>query len=738
MNSALTAGVSDFIMQEEFDRFTGFWIDDKYTDRKDLNVREYRVLFLEADNRRVPTITIPSMDGVESHLWPRAGELNCKYRVKIACIHVPLGKGKDKSNNNDFKIEHFTLKQSIYLSFPWIEYIVRGGFTQRNDTTGEIWLQYLDRDQMKMNFVLYRLNEHFAKCEKEDKTGFDSDVNNDNEMKSNSSNGKVDTALTGDILLELVGSPWINIHDTFKFIDDGLIIAMEPSGFRHLYFVPYPPLNGKIVDKTITLHVENNKKKKDDDVDMNIEDLLSEPFGDTQVNMELCLPLMDISKLVTLTQGKWAVERAPLWFDKENSMIYFVGRRESHLERQLYRVSLKDSNRKITRLSQSGFCHDFCVDFYNFSSFVTVNSSIVCKNRFQMFTIPNRNQSSSASSSSAAASKSSGSAESKNADNESFDCENLLSFELPIRGQPQLLQYSQPRLLTIKNIPSKADKKWESSAKNEKKGKNCIRTCDFDYDPNNDVEYLNTFSAVVFAPKGYDEKEKKRYPTVIYVYGGPHAQLITNSWDRLTGNGKIQLWTTLGYCVAILDGRGSDGRGLAWEGRLKYRMGQIEIQDQVCLVNYLSNELKICDPKRVTITGYSYGGYMSLMALCQRPDVFKIGIAGAPVVRWELYDTGYTERYMGTPQKHEIGYESGSVTKYAKSFPDEENRVVVIHGLADENVHMFHTSKLINAMIKQYKPYVLKIFPGERHGIRQYDNVMYMEKFVLDHWRKYL
>ena len=198
-----------------------------------------------------------------------------------------------------------------------------------------------------------------------------------------------------------------------------------------------------------------------------------------------------------------------------------------------------------------------------------------------------------------------------------------------------------------------------------------MKTSDLDYDPNNDTEYLNTFTALVFTPRGYDPKENKKYPTIIRVYGGPHAQLIMNSWDRTTGDGRYQLWTNAGYVVAVIDGRGSAGRGLAFEGRLKYRMGQIEIDDQVLLVNYLANKLNICDINRVAIRGYSYGGYMSLMALCQRPDIFKIGICGAPVVRWELYDTGYTERYMGTPQKRGIGYEKGAVTYYTKQFPDE-------------------------------------------------------------------
>eukprot|EP01084_Bolivina_argentea_P255510 429777_1 len=187
----------------------------------------------------------------------------------------------------------------------------------------------------------------------------------------------------------------------------------------------------------------------------------------------------------------------------------------------------------------------------------------------------------------------------------------------------------------------------------------------------------------------------------------------------------------------MIDSRGSNHRGLAFEGRIKYNMGQIEIQDQVKLVEYLVKQ-GWTNPKQIAITGYSYGGYMSLMALCQRPDIFRIGIAGAPVTLWQLYDTGYTERYMGTPQKNKQAYGNGSVLKYVKNFPNEPGRVVIIHGLADENVHFFHTSKLINAMVKAGKPYELKIFPGERHGVRQWDNIMYMEKYYISQFKKML
>ena len=193
----------------------------------------------------------------------------------------------------------------------------------------------------------------------------------------------------------------------------------------------------------------------------------------------------------------------------------------------------------------------------------------------------------------------------------------------------------------------------------------------------------------------------------------------------------------MGYVVALIDGRGSDGRGLQFEGRIKHNMGQIEIQDQVCLVKYLIKN-GYTDKNKVALTGGSYGGYMSLLGLCQRPDIFKIVVSIAPVVKWELYDTGYTERYMGTPQKQKNAYTKGSITYYAKGFPNEENRLVIVHGLTDENVHFFHTSSLLTSLINLDKPYTLKVFPGERHGIRQYKNIMYLEKYIIKHLNNYL
>jgi len=133
------------------------------------------------------------------------------------------------------------------------------------------------------------------------------------------------------------------------------------------------------------------------------------------------------------------------------------------------------------------------------------------------------------------------------------------------------------------------------------------------------------------------------------------------------------------------------------------------------------------DPNRVAIMGASYGGYLSLMCLGQAPNVFKLAIADAPVTQWEAYDTGYTERYMNTPQTNRRGYQQGSVMHYAAQFPDEPNRLLLVHGMIDENVHFCNTSLLISALIENNKPYELSLYPDERHGFRKWSSAMHNE-----------
>jgi dipeptidyl-peptidase 9 len=165
-------------------------------------------------------------------------------------------------------------------------------------------------------------------------------------------------------------------------------------------------------------------------------------------------------------------------------------------------------------------------------------------------------------------------------------------------------------------------------------------------------------------------------------------------------------------------------------------MGTLEVQEQVEGLTHLIKS-GIVDPERIAVTGWSYGGYLSLLCLAQRPDFFKLAISGAPVTTWDSYDTAYTERYMDTPENNAKGYANGAVFKYVPTLPDQPNRLLIIHGNLDENVHICNTFELIQHMINHNKPYQLQVFPNERHGVRDPASAKYNElvclRFFLSH-----
>ncbi|KAF0305391.1 Dipeptidyl peptidase 9 [Amphibalanus amphitrite] len=234
--------------------------------------------------------------------------------------------------------------------------------------------------------------------------------------------------------------------------------------------------------------------------------------------------------------------------------------------------------------------------------------------------------------------------------------------------------------------------------------------------------------AMVYPPTGF--VPGRRYPTVVNVYGGPQVQVVTNTFKgyRYLRN---HILAAEGYCVVCIDSRGSHNRGTKFEGHIKNRMGTVEIADQVDALHQLADRTGMIDLSRVAIQGWSYGGYLSLMGLALRPDVFKLAVPGAPVVSWSLYDTGYTERYMDLPCRNPCGYEAGAVLSYANQFPSEPNRLLIFHGLMDENVHFFHTQQLISALIRAGKPYQLQVYPNERHSLRALESSEHYELTLL-------
>ena len=223
------------------------------------------------------------------------------------------------------------------------------------------------------------------------------------------------------------------------------------------------------------------------------------------------------------------------------------------------------------------------------------------------------------------------------------------------------------------------------------------------------------------------------YPLVCAVYGGPHVQRVNRSWSQCADM-RAQRLCSLGFCVVKCDNRGSSRRGMAFEAAVARRLGRLEVLDQVATVRHMTLR-GIADPTRVGIYGWSYGGYLSAMCLCRAPDVFHVAVAGAPVTSWDGYDTHYTERYMGLPSDNVSGYRESAVFDHV---PNMRGRLMLVHGLIDENVHFRHTARLINRLIGAGKDYDLLIFPDERHSPRRLRDRIYMEQRISDYFVRHL
>ncbi|MGD2034771.1 MAG: S9 family peptidase [Bacteroidales bacterium] len=231
-------------------------------------------------------------------------------------------------------------------------------------------------------------------------------------------------------------------------------------------------------------------------------------------------------------------------------------------------------------------------------------------------------------------------------------------------------------------------------------------------------------------PPGFDEK--RQYPVLVYVYGGPESQLVLDEWH--TRLPWFQLLARKGYIVACVDNRGTNGRGEEFEKSTYLQLGKLETEDQVAFARYLSG-LSYIDKKRIGIFGWSYGGYMSLLCLMNGNEVFKMGIAVAPVTDWRFYDTIYTERFMRKPQENPHGYDEGAPLWYVNNL---KGKLLLIHGLADDNVHFQHSAMLIDELVRQNKQFDMQIYPNKNHSIYGGNTTYHLYKRMTDYILNYL
>lgn len=211
----------------------------------------------------------------------------------------------------------------------------------------------------------------------------------------------------------------------------------------------------------------------------------------------------------------------------------------------------------------------------------------------------------------------------------------------------------------------------------------------------------------------------RRYPVIVDVYGGPGFQRVRRSWAGFPRSNEglfRQYLAQQGYVVFTLDNRGSGYRGAAFEHALHGRLGSVEVEDQVRGVEFLRS-LPFVDPGRIGVFGWSYGGYMALLCMMRAPEHFAAGVAGAPVTDWALYDTHYTERYLGTPAAAPGAYRDANVLTHAAGL---RGPLLLMHGMADDNVLFTHSTALMKRLQDLGKPFEVMPYPGSKHGLLRF------------------
>uniref|UniRef100_A0A8C0HAU2 dipeptidyl-peptidase IV n=1 Tax=Chelonoidis abingdonii TaxID=106734 RepID=A0A8C0HAU2_CHEAB len=606
-----SAGVATFVLQEEFDRYTGYWWCPNAEPSKG---KILRILYEENDESEVEIIhvTSPMLETrrTDSFRYPKTVSVNCCPLQQIAAV-------VDKE-----------LVQPFEILFEGVEYIARAGWTPEGKYA---WSILLDRSQTRLQIVLVSPALFIAV--------------EDDAMERQKLIDAVPDSVTPLIIYEETTDIWINIHDIFHVFPQTrqdkieFIFASEcQTGFRHLYKI------------TSVLKESRYKRSCGGDFKCPIKEELA------------------------ITSGEWEVlgrHGSNIRVDEAKKLVYFEGTKDSPLEHHLYVVSYENPG-EVKRLTDRSYSHACSVsqDCDMFISKFSNQKNPHCVSLYRM---------------------------TGSEDDVVHRTKEFWATVLDSAGP--LPDYVPPEIFS-----------FESSS---------------------------GFTLYGMMYKPHHLQPGKKYPTVLFIYGGPQVQLVNN---RFKGVKYFRLNTlaSLGYVVVVIDNRGSCHRGLKFEGAFKYKMGQIEIDDQVEGLQYLASQYDFIDLDRVGIHGWSYGGYLSLMALMQRSDFFRVAIAGAPVTLWIFYDTGYTERYMGHPDHNEQGYYLGSVAMQAEKFPSEPHRLLLLHGFLDENVHFAHTSILLSFLVRVGKPYDLQIYPQERHSIRVPESGEHYELHLLHYLQENL
>uniref|UniRef100_A0A8C0HCU9 dipeptidyl-peptidase IV n=1 Tax=Chelonoidis abingdonii TaxID=106734 RepID=A0A8C0HCU9_CHEAB len=571
-----SAGVATFVLQEEFDRYTGYWWCPNAEPSKG---KILRILYEENDESEVEIIhvTSPMLETrrTDSFRYPKTGTANPKVTFKMSEITVD-------AEGRIAAVVDKELVQPFEILFEGVEYIARAGWTPEGKYA---WSILLDRSQTRLQIVLVSPALFIAV--------------EDDAMERQKLIDAVPDSVTPLIIYEETTDIWINIHDIFHVFPQTrqdkieFIFASEcQTGFRHLY--------------KITSVLKESRYKRS--------------CGGLPAPSDFKCP---IKEELAITSGEWEVlgrHGSNIRVDEAKKLVYFEGTKDSPLEHHLYVVSYENPG-EVKRLTDRSYSHACSVsqDCDMFISKFSNQKNPHCVSLYRM---------------------------TGSEDDVVHRTKEFWATVLDSAGP--LPDYVPPEIFS-----------FESSS---------------------------GFTLYGMMYKPHHLQPGKKYPTVLFIYGGPQVQLVNN---RFKGVKYFRLNTlaSLGYVVVVIDNRGSCHRGLKFEGAFKYKM---------------------------------------------------VAIAGAPVTLWIFYDTGYTERYMGHPDHNEQGYYLGSVAMQAEKFPSEPHRLLLLHGFLDENVHFAHTSILLSFLVRVGKPYDLQIYPQERHSIRVPESGEHYELHLLHYLQENL
>jgi len=686
----VTHGLADFVAQEEMERYHGFW----------WNPDSKGILFTRVDESYIPPLRImhhtleesisnmsssSSSVGYEEHRYPFSGEINASVILGYLEVHRDiLLKSHDHGiSNPSSPCLHDECINRAQENFSCVKWLYPPDEASEYLTAvhwlqnGNVVVQWQNRAQTTLLFLLWNVTT--GQCVSLCKETSDSWINLNHifEILPRTVDPEKYFSYSGEDEEDL----WDDNSPTGSF---SFIIASERTGFCHLYLYTYRPEDG------------------------------------------FATPIRPI------TTGNWIVDSID-GIDLTRNVVYVSGTYDSALEKHLYAVALldpeTDMNTKLLRDDENRMRNNFWQGWSTRGNPSRLSESVPI---FFTPRVPLRLT-------------------------QGFGMHNVIldyTCRLVIDTYSDLHEPISTRLFYLPPTSRFQLKRSKLDQENPPWSLHPLWTL---YDTHIDmvldtaadkhhiftppppevVSFASSDPSCILYAALYRPDPKQfgngPYPLICSVYGGPHVQRVNRSW-QLTMDLRAQYLCSLGFAVVKCDNRGSSRRGKVFEIAIKGQLGNVEVLDQAQCVRILVMR-GIADPSRVGIYGWSYGGYLAAMCLCKLPDIFQVAVCGAPVTTWFGYDTHYTERYLGLPTENEEGYRKSSIFEHIQSM---KGRILIIHGLIDENVHWRHSANLINQLTAAGKSYDLCVFPDERHSPRKLKNRIYLEHKIREYFLEHL